>query len=153
VILIGEMRDTETIATALTAAETGHLVFATLHTQDAPRRWTGSSTSSRAPAGPDPDPACRFPWRRSSPATRAERQRLRSHTPVAEVMICNPAIRNLIRSSKTHQIYSLIQTGAAAGMQTMDQGLARASKRAPSQNDGLRPLPRSERASRHMRQR
>ncbi len=47
-------------------------------------------------------------------------------TPVAEVMLCNPAIRNLIRSAKTHQIYSLIQTGAAAGMQTMDQGLAKA---------------------------
>jgi twitching motility protein PilT len=126
VILIGEMRDTETIATALTAAETGHLVFATLHTQDAPQ--TVDRVIDVFPSGQQDQ--IRIQLAGSLEAVVTQQLVLSAsgygRTPVAEVMICNPAIRNLIRSSKTHQIYSLIQTGAAAGMQTMDQGLARA---------------------------
>jgi len=126
VILIGEMRDNETIATALTAAETGHLVFATLHTQDAPQ--TIDRIIDVFPSGQQDQ--VRIQLAGSLEAVITQQLVLSAsgfgRTPVAEVMICNPAIRNLIRSAKTHQIYSLIQTGAALGMQTMDQGLAKA---------------------------
>ncbi|MGD1012391.1 MAG: PilT/PilU family type 4a pilus ATPase [Acidimicrobiales bacterium] len=126
VILIGEMRDTETIATALTAAETGHLVFATLHTQDAPQ--TIDRIVDVFPSGQQDQ--VRIQLAGSLEAVVTQQLVLSAsgfgRTPVAEVMLCNPAIRNLIRSSKTHQIYSLIQTGASVGMQTMDQGLAKA---------------------------
>jgi twitching motility protein PilT len=126
VILIGEMRDTETIATALTAAETGHLVFATLHTQDAPQ--TIDRIIDVFPSAQQDQ--IRIQLAGSLEAVVTQQLVLSAsgfgRTPVAEVMICNPAIRNLIRSAKTHQIYSLIQTGAAIGMQTMDQGLAKA---------------------------
>jgi twitching motility protein PilT len=126
VILIGEMRDPETIATALTAAETGHLVFSTLHTQDAPQtidRIIDVFPSSQ-------QDQIRIQLAGSLEAVITQQLVLSAtgygRTPVAEIMLCNPAIRNLIRSRKTHQIYSLVQTGAAAGMQTMDQGLAKA---------------------------
>jgi twitching motility protein PilT len=128
VILVGEMRDIETISTALTAAETGHLVFATLHTQDAPQ------TIDRII---DVFPNAQQGQVRIQLASCLEAvvtQQLIINTggagrvAVAEVMVCSPAIRNLIRSAKTHQIYSLMQTGSALGMQTMDQGLARAVK-------------------------
>jgi twitching motility protein PilT len=126
VILIGEMRDNETIATALTAAETGHLVFATLHTQDAPQ--TIDRIIDVFPSGQQDQ--IRIQLASSLEAVITQQLILSAsgfgRTPVAEVMLCNPAIRNLIRSAKTHQIYSLIQTGAASGMQTMDQGLAKA---------------------------
>jgi twitching motility protein PilT len=126
VILIGEMRDTETIATALTAAETGHLVFATLHTQDAPQ--TIDRIIDVFPSAQQDQ--IRIQLAGSLEAVVTQQLVLSAsgfgRTPVAEVMLCNPAIRNLIRSAKTHQIYSLIQTGAANGMQTMDQGLAKA---------------------------
>jgi twitching motility protein PilT len=126
VILVGEMRDTETIATALTAAETGHLVFATLHTQDAPQ--TVDRIIDVFPSAQQDQ--IRIQLAGSLEAVVTQQLVLSAtgfgRTPVAEVMICNPAIRNLIRSAKTHQIYSLIQTGAATGMQTMDQGLAKA---------------------------
>jgi twitching motility protein PilT len=93
VILVGEMRDMETIGTALTAAETGHLVFATLHTQDAPQTVVPTADE-------------------------------RGRCVAAEVLVPTPGVRNLIREGKTHQIYSLIQTGASHGMQTMDTSLA-----------------------------
>jgi twitching motility protein PilT len=126
VILIGEMRDPETIATALTAAETGHLVFSTLHTQDTPQtidRIIDVFPSSQ-------QDQIRIQLAGSLEAVITQQLVLSAsgygRVPVAEVMLCNPAIRNLIRSRKTHQIYSLIQTGAAVGMQTMDQALAKA---------------------------
>ncbi len=126
VILIGEMRDNETIATALTAAETGHLVFATLHTQDAPQ--TIDRVIDVFPSGQQDQ--IRIQLASSLEAVVTQQLVLTAsgygRAPVAEVMLCTPAIRNLIRSAKTHQIYSLIQTGAATGMQTMDQGLAKA---------------------------
>ncbi|MGC9960516.1 MAG: PilT/PilU family type 4a pilus ATPase [Acidimicrobiales bacterium] len=128
VILVGEMRDIETISTALTAAETGHLVFATLHTQDAPQ--TVDRIIDVFPTAQQDQVRIQLA---SSLEAVVTQQLIISSTglgrvPVAEVMICSPAIRNLIRSAKTHQIYSLMQTGGAQGMQTMDQGLARAVK-------------------------
>ncbi|HET9091839.1 MAG TPA: type IV pilus twitching motility protein PilT, partial [Acidimicrobiales bacterium] len=128
VILVGEMRDTETIATALTAAETGHLVFATLHTQDAPQ--TVDRVIDVFPTGQQDQVRIQLAGSLEAVVTQ---QLIISATglgrvPVAEVMVCTPAIRNLIRSAKTHQIYSLMQTGGSLGMQTMDQGLARAVK-------------------------
>ncbi|MGH9079514.1 MAG: PilT/PilU family type 4a pilus ATPase [Acidimicrobiales bacterium] len=128
VILVGELRDLETISTALTAAETGHLVFATLHTQDAPQ------TIDRVI---DVFPTNQQEQIRVMLAATLEgvvTQQLivntegTSRVPCAEVLMCTSAIRNLIRQAKTHQIYSIMQVGASFGMQTMDQGLARLVK-------------------------
>jgi len=128
VILVGEMRDLETISMALTAAETGHLVFGTLHTQDAPQ------TIDRVI---DVFPTSQQEQVRTMLSAALEgvvTQQLvlnaegTGRLAACEVMMCTPAIRNLIRSSKTHQIYSLMQTGASYGMQTMDQGLAKLVK-------------------------
>ncbi|HUC35704.1 MAG TPA: type IV pilus twitching motility protein PilT [Acidimicrobiales bacterium] len=125
VILVGEMRDLETTQMALTAAETGHLVFGTLHTQDAPQTIdrvidifpTHQQSQVRAMlAG-----ALQGVVTQQLIPTADASGRLAA----AEVMFCTSAIRNLIRSEKTHQIYSLMQTGGQYGMQTMDQGLAR----------------------------
>ena len=124
VILVGEMRDMETIGTALTAAETGHLVFATLHTQDTPQ------TIDRII---DVFPATQQGQVRSQLAVGLQgivTQTLlptadgRSRCVAAEVIVPTPGVRNLIREGKTHQIYSLIQTGGEHGMQTMDSSLA-----------------------------
>jgi twitching motility protein PilT len=124
VILVGEMRDLETIATALTAAETGHLVFATLHTQDAPQ------TVDRVI---DVFPAHQQQQIRVQLATSLQgvvTQQLvplaggQGRTVAAEIMVATPAIRNLIREGKVHQIYSALQAGARFGMRSMDQSLA-----------------------------
>ena len=128
VILGGEMRDLETISMALTAAETGHLVFGTLHTQDAPQ------TIDRII---DVFPSNQQDQIRTMLAGSLEgvvTQQLllnadgTGRLAACEVMICTAAIRNLVRSAKTHQIYSLMQTGGQYGMQTMDQGLAKLVK-------------------------
>jgi len=128
VILVGEMRDLETISMALTAAETGHLVFGTLHTQDAPQ------TIDRIV---DVFPTSQQEQVRTMLAGALEGVVTQQLIPSAdgsgryaccEVMVCTPAIRNLVRSNKTHQIYSLMQTGAQYGMQTMDQGLSQLVK-------------------------
>jgi twitching motility protein PilT len=101
-------------------------VFATLHTQDAPQ--TIDRIIDVFPSAQQDQ--IRIQLAASLEAVITQQLVLSAsgfgRTPVAEIMLCNPAIRNLIRSAKTHQIYSLIQTGAAAGMQTMDQGLAKA---------------------------
>jgi len=124
VILVGEMRDLETIATALTAAETGHLVFATLHTQDAPQ------TVDRVI---DVFPAHQQQQIRVQLATSLQgvvTQQLvplvggQGRTVATEIMVVTPAIRNLIREGKVHQIYSSMQAGARFGMRSMDQSLA-----------------------------
>ena len=123
VILVGEMRDLETIATALTAAETGHLVFATLHTQDAPQ------TIDRVI---DVFPAHQQGQIRVQLAVALQGIMTQQLLPTAdgsgrvvacEILVPNAAIRNLIREGKTHQIASVMQTGAATGMQTMDAAL------------------------------
>jgi twitching motility protein PilT len=124
VILVGELRDLETISTALTAAETGHLVFATLHTQDAP------STVDRIIDVFPPNQQDQIRIQLASSLQGVVTQQLiptadgQGRCVAAEVMVCTPAIANLIRGAKTHQIYSLMQTGGQYGMQTMDQSLA-----------------------------
>jgi twitching motility protein PilT len=128
VILVGELRDLETISMALTAAETGHLVFGTLHTQDCPQ------TIDRMI---DVFPTNQQEQIRVMLAATLEgvvTQQLivnadgTGRIPCSEVLVCTSAIRNLIRQAKTHQIYSLMQVGGSYGMQTMDQGLAKLVK-------------------------
>ncbi|HPA17806.1 MAG TPA: type IV pilus twitching motility protein PilT [Verrucomicrobiae bacterium] len=124
IILIGEMRDLETIGVALTLAETGHLVFGTLHTTDAPQTIdriidvfppyqqqqvrTQLSVTLRAVA-------CQQLLPRASGDGRVAAR---------EIMIVSPAIANLIREGKTHQIYSAIETGGRGGMKSLDRDLA-----------------------------
>ncbi|MGH2920562.1 MAG: type IV pilus twitching motility protein PilT [Gaiellaceae bacterium] len=124
VILLGEMRDLETISTALTAAETGHLVFATLHTQDA------ASTVDRVI---DVFPAAQQGQIRTQLAGTLEGIVAQTLLPTAdgqgrvaaiEVLFPDDAVRNLIRQAKVEQIYSIMQTGGKKGMQTMEQALA-----------------------------
>jgi twitching motility protein PilT len=123
VILVGEMRDIETMGTALTAAETGHLVFATLHTQDAPQ------TVDRII---DSFPAAQQNQVRMQLASALQGVLCQQILPTAdgrgrlcamEIMIPTAAIRNLIREGKTHQIRSSIQTGQRYGMQTLEDSL------------------------------
>ena len=124
IILVGEMRDTETMATALTAAETGHLVFATLHTQDAPQ------TIDRIIDVFPPHQQEQIRVQLSTTLMGVCTQQLlptrdgRGRCVACELLIPTPAVRNLIREGKTHQIYSTMQTGTAFGMQTMDAALA-----------------------------
>ncbi len=124
VILVGEMRDLETISTALTAAETGHLVFATLHTQSAP------STIDRVI---DVFPAHQQAQVRVQLSIALQGIMTQTLVPTAdgsgravacETLVPTPAVRNLIREGKTHQIASSMQTGGSVGMQTMDTALA-----------------------------
>jgi twitching motility protein PilT len=125
VILVGEMRDLETISTALTAAETGHLVFATLHTQSA------SQTVDRVIDVFPPHQQGQVRMQLSVALQGIVTQQLlptadgSGRVVACEVMVPTPAVRNLIREGKTHQLYSTIQTSAANGMQTMDSDLAR----------------------------
>src|SRR3954462_8466769 len=124
VILVGEMRDMETIATALTAAETGHLVFATLHTQDAPQ--TVDRIIDVFPPAQQGQVRAQLAIGLQGIVTQtllptADGQ---GRCVAAEVLVPTAGVRNLIREGKTHQIYSLIQTGAEHGMQTMDSSLA-----------------------------
>ncbi len=124
VILLGEMRDLETIAIALTAAETGHLVFGTLHTQDAP-----SSVDRLI----DVFPSAQQSQIRTQIAgtlrgvvsqTLLPRVDRAGRVAAVEVMIPDSAVSNLIRQAKLEQVYSLIQTGSNKGMQTLEQSLA-----------------------------
>jgi twitching motility protein PilT len=124
IILVGEMRDLETISVALTAAETGHLVFATLHTQDA------AQTIDRVI---DVFPAHQQQQIRVQLAgalqgvicqTLCKTFDGKGRAVATEVLIATPAIRNMIREGKTHQIYSSLQAGAKHGMHSLDQHLA-----------------------------
>jgi twitching motility protein PilT len=123
-ILVGEMRDLETISTALTAAETGHLVFATLHTQDT------AQTVDRIVDVFPPAQQQQVRVQLSVALQGIVTQQLlptpdgRGRVCATEVLVPTPAIRNLIREGKTHQIYSAVQTGGNSGMQTMDASLA-----------------------------
>jgi twitching motility protein PilT len=125
VILVGEMRDLETISTALTAAETGHLVFATLHTQDTPQ------TIDRIIDVFPPFQQQQVRIQLSVALQAIVTQQLlptadgSGRVAACEVLAVTPAVRNLIREGKTHQIYSVLQTSGAAGMQSMDAALAR----------------------------
>jgi len=124
VILVGEMRDLETISTALTAAETGHLVFGTLHTQSAP------STIDRII---DVFPPAQQEQVRIMIANSLQAIVTQALLPTAdgggrvaalEVLLPDDAVRNLIRQAKVEQVYSVMQTNTARGMQTMEQALA-----------------------------
>jgi twitching motility protein PilT len=123
VILVGEMRDLETIRLALTAAETGHLVFGTLHT---------SSAAKTVDRIVDVFPAAEKEMVRSMLSeslrsvisqTLLKRKDGSGRVAVHEIMLGTPAIRNLIRENKVAQMYSSIQTGQSLGMQTLDQAL------------------------------
>src|SRR3954471_4318168 len=124
VILVGEMRDLETISTALTAAETGHLVFAPLHTQST------AQTVDRIIDVFPPHQQHQVRMQLSIALQGIVTQQLlptadgSSRIVACEVLVPTPAIRNLIREGKTHQIYSALQTSGAVGMQTMDSHLA-----------------------------
>jgi twitching motility protein PilT len=124
VILVGEMRDLETIGTAITAAETGHLVFATLHTQDAPQ------TIDRIIDVFPPHQQQQVRVQLSTTLQGVVTQQLvptadgQGRVAAVEVLVCTPAVRNLVREGKTHQIYSSMQAGGRYGMQTMDMALA-----------------------------
>ena len=124
IILVGEMRDLETIEIALTAAETGHLVMATLHTQDA------AQTIDRVIDVFPPAQQQQVRVMLSGALQGVVCQQLvktadgKGRAVAAEVMVATPAIRNLIREGKTHQIYSALQSGARHGMSTMDSNLA-----------------------------
>jgi twitching motility protein PilT len=123
VILLGEMRDLETIGTALTAAETGHLVFATLHTQDAP------STVDRLidvfPAAQQEQIRVQIAGTLQGVVTQTLLPRADGQGRVAavEILLPDDAVRNLIRSAKVEQIYSVMQTAGKRGMQTLEQAL------------------------------
>ncbi len=125
VILVGEMRDLETISTALTAAETGHLVFATLHTQSTAQ--TVDRIIDVFPAEQQGQVRMQLSIALQGIVTQQllETADGAGRVVATEVLVPNPAIRNLIREGKTHQIYSAIQTAGAIGMQTMDADLAR----------------------------
>lgn len=123
VVLIGEMRDLETISAAITIAETGHLVFATLHTNSAAQ----SIDRMIDVFPPHQQPQVRAQLsnilmgicsQRLVPAVEGGR------VVAAEILVANPAVRNIIREGKSHQLDAVIQTGADQGMQTMDRTLA-----------------------------
>src|SRR3954452_12536295 len=124
VILVGEMRDLETMSTAITAAETGHLVFATLHTQDT------SQTVDRIVDSFPPSQQHQVRTQLSIALQGIVTQQLlptadgQGRICACEVLVPTPAVRNLIREGKTHQLYSALQTGGSHGMQTMDSALA-----------------------------
>ncbi len=123
VIMIGEMRDLDTIATAITAAETGHLVFSTLHTISA-----AQSIERIIDVFPSNQQE-QIKVQLSTTLQAVVTQQLlphangRSRILAAEVMVAIPAIRNLVREGRVHQIYTVLQTGSRWGMQTMDMGL------------------------------
>src|SRR5437867_132958 len=124
VILVGEMRDLETIATALTAAETGHLVFGTLHTQSAP------STIDRIIDVFAAEQQEQIRIQIASSLQGVVTQALlptadgQGRVPALEVLLPDDAVRNLIRQGKVEQVYSVMQTNTSRGMQTMEQSLA-----------------------------
>ena len=124
VILVGEMRDIETISLALTAAETGHLVFSTLHTQNAPQ--TVDRVIDVFP--PHQQQQIRVQLAATLKAIICQqlisRADDRGRVAAREVMITTHAISNLIREGKSHQIYSSIETGAKHGMRTLETSLA-----------------------------
>ncbi|MCI3954012.1 MAG: pilus retraction protein PilT, partial [Burkholderiales bacterium] len=129
IILVGEMRDLETIRLAMTAAETGHLVFGTLHTSSAAK--TIDRIIDVFPAEEKEmmramlSESLRAVISQTLLKTKDGSGRIAAH----EIMVGTPAIRNLIREAKVAQMYSAIQTGQQYGMQTLDQNLTELVKR------------------------
>jgi twitching motility protein PilT len=125
VILVGEMRDLETIAIAITAAETGHLVLATLHTVDAPQ------TIDRVIDVFPPHQQQQIRVQLANTLVGVLSQRLlkrqggKGRVAAVEILLNNAAVRNLIREGKVYQLYSVMQTGSRSGMQLMDASLVK----------------------------
>jgi len=123
VILVGEMRDRETMAACITAAETGHLVLSTLHTNNAPQ------TMDRIVDSFPPHQQSQIRMQLSLTLLAVLAQRLlprqdgKGRLPVMEIMVANNAVRNLIREGKTHQLGTVIQTGQGEDMQTLERSL------------------------------
>jgi twitching motility protein PilT len=129
VVLVGEMRDLDTIQAALTIAETGHLVLATLHTRNAPQAI--DRVIDVFP--PHQQEQVRVLLANTLEAIIAQQLLTKyggqGRVPAVEMLIVNSAVRNLIREGKTHQIYSVMETGADQGMLTMDKALANLCRR------------------------
>jgi twitching motility protein PilT len=122
VILVGEMRDLETISLALTAAETGHLVFGTLHTSSAPK--TVDRIIDVFPAAQQEQIRTMFSESVQAIITQTLlKKKAGGRIAALEILIGTPAVRNLIREGKIHQIPSAMQTGQKVGMQTLDMAL------------------------------
>jgi len=139
VVYVGEMRDLETIAAALTIAETGHLAFATLHTNSA------ADSVNRIidvfPAHQQAQVRTQLAFVLEGVVTQTLLQRIegRGRVMVAEIMVCTPAVRALIRDDKAHQIESAMQAGKKYGMQTLNDGLYQAYlRREVSRDECLR---------------
>jgi len=127
-ILVGEMRDPETIRLALTAAETGHLVFGTLHTSSAAK--TIDRIIDVFPAAEKEMVRSMLSESLRSVISQTLLKKVSGGRVAAhEIMIGTPAIRNLIRENKVPQMYSAIQTGQSVGMQTLDQALTELVKK------------------------
>jgi len=123
VILVGEMRDLETIHLAVSAAETGHLVFGTLHTQDAPQ--TVDRIIDVFPSHQQSQVRTQLANALQGIVTQTliPRRDGKGRVVACEILVPTPGVRNLIREGKNHQIYSAMQTGGKFGMQTMDAAL------------------------------
>jgi twitching motility protein PilT len=123
VVLIGEMRDLETIAAAITIAETGHLTFATLHTNSCAQ--TINRIIDVFPTGQQAQVRAQLSLVLEGVLSQTLIPKIGGGRVMAmEIMVATPAVRNLIREEKVHQIYSLLQAGSKYGMQTMNQSLA-----------------------------
>jgi len=123
VILVGEMRDLETISAALTIAETGHLVFATLHTNSAAESINRIVDAFPSHQQSQVRAQLAFVLEGVITQTLIPKAKGKGRIAAVEVMICTPAIRAVIRDEKIHQIYSLMQAGKKHGMQTMNDAL------------------------------
>jgi twitching motility protein PilT len=140
VILVGEMRDLETISLALTAAETGHLVFGTLHTSSAPK--TVDRIIDVFPAGQQSQ--IRTMLAESLEAVIAQRLMKKvggGRIAACEILVGTTAVRNLIREGKLHQIPSMMQTGQSQGMVTFDMAIADLQKRGLVAKEAAPPRP------------
>ena len=138
IILVGEMRDLETIQAAITIAETGHLVYATLHTNSAAEAV--NRIVDVFPSDQRRQIFTQLAFTLEGIVTQAllPRSRGAGRVMLAEVLVCTPAIKAVIREGKTHQIYSLMQAGQKFGMQTMNQALLQAVQdRALNPQDAL----------------
>ena len=138
ILVIGEMRDLETIAAALTVAETGHLVFGTIHTNDA------AQTIDRILDAFPADRQSEVRVQLAGALTGVVSQRLLprvsgGRVPIVEILVANPAVRNLIREGETEQIPGLIQTGADAGMVSLERSIAELLRRGEITPDAARP--------------
>jgi len=135
VILVGEMRDPETMATVLTAAETGHLVFSTLHTNDATQAVHRILDSFEAAQQPQIRQQLSLALRAVIAQQLVPGANGVSRYPALEIMMATDAVRNLIRKGEDHQLRSQISIGRAEGMMTMEQSLAELVRTGPISRD------------------